>query len=209
MTMIAIATPACSNLHERRATTPSVEAGNQTVSARVEERRGKRYGTWKPYVAALVLGAVVGASAMVWKGFLDPNRPLAVTGLVLVTTLPVLGSLPFLVKQGTPWTRTKWDTWRPAPGVDARLDVIGGFHEVVVRREVASGSDGGLHIELGDSLCKSGLHLADAYVDLVVTVPDAESSARASVPARGLAGQCETRLTLMPAAPVEEQPHGT
>lgn len=198
LTGLALAAPACATVHERRVGAPELTADGHTVASHVEQRKGKRVGTWKPYVAAAIVGAVVASSAMIWKGFLDANKPLSLAGTVLVIALPIGGAVPFLVAQDVPWARTKWSEWTPAPDVDARLDVRSDVGDIVRTARATSATDGSLHIELGDSLCRSGLALTgETSVDLELSVRRADESARASVPARQLGASCRARMSLL------------
>lgn len=195
---LALGSSACSHVVEHRASAPSVDDTGQ-ITAHVEQRRGTRVATWKPYYTVALLGAIVASGAMMWTGFLAPNRPLSVTGIVLAATLPVVGAVPYVVTRDTPWTRTKWKNWEPAPGTAAELAVIGGVDDVLVRRSLTSGSDGTIRTQLGDSLCASGLRLELARVDLELTVDRKTPTARATVPAARVSGACGPRLSLLAA----------
>ncbi|MBX7083302.1 MAG: hypothetical protein K1X88_29110 [Nannocystaceae bacterium] len=192
---LALTTPACSQVVEHRVSAPTVDDAGE-ITARVEQRRGRRVGTWKPYYTAALLGAIVGSGAMIWTGFLAPNRPLAVTGIVLAATLPVVGSIPFMVKQDVSWTRTRWEPWEPAPATEARLAVIGGADRVLLRREITTADDGIMRTQLGDSLCDAGLQLQIARVDLELTLDAKTPPARTTVGASRVAGHCSPRLSL-------------
>ncbi|MFO0635892.1 MAG: hypothetical protein U0168_23885 [Nannocystaceae bacterium] len=193
--MLASTVPACSQVVEHRVSAPAVDDTGQ-ITAQVEQRRGKRVGTWKPYYTAALLGAIVGSGAMIWTGFLAPNRPLSVTGIVLAATLPVVGSIPFMVKQDVSWTRTRWQPWEPAPATAARLAVIGGADRVLLRQSVTTAQDGVMRTQLGDSLCSAGLQLEIARVDLELTIDRKTPPARSTVAATRIAGACGPRLSL-------------
>lgn len=172
---LAVLAAGC-HVQETRVTNPEADYAAELVHSRVEHRSGKKKPTWKPIVMGLLAGAAAASVTMVWVGFLQPNRPLAVSGIVLAVTVPTLGSIPFLLKQDDPWTKTDWSEWKPVPGAAASLDVMGRDEQPLVVHPLTADAEGNLHVPLAqlcDGPSMSALHL----VDVVVRVPHAEEAA--------------------------------
>ena len=161
---------------ERRIVEPEADWAKAEVEARIEERKGKRKATWKPIVAGAIAAVTAGAVSMIWVGFLTPNRPMAVAGLVGVAVVPTFGTLPFLLRQDVPWTKTEWKSWEPAGNQRADLDVIGREEKPLSTHGLVTDADGALHIPFSTTLCDDAKVRELQLVDLVVRVPDTESA---------------------------------
>ena len=134
-------------------------------------------------------------------GFYDPRkRWVANTGIVLGAVLP-LGAIPFVVHADTPWVRTKWDAWEPAPGTDARVDVVGRDPQPILSSTVRTDPNGRLRVQLEPTLCPTPKWKSLGMIDLVVTVPDAERESSLAMPVDRLEPRCAKNLSLMNAAP--------
>lgn len=178
------------HVRETRVTMPEADYAAQLVRSRVETREGQRRPTWKPIVLGIIAGATAGSVAMVWGGFLAPNRPLAVTGIVGAVTIPTLGSIPFLLEQDHPWTKTEWEQWQPVVSGKASLDVLGREVEPISTHALVSDAAGNVEVSLAQ-LCDAprmgDLHL----VDVVVRVPDSRAEvATTSIPVDRLPAPC-------------------
>lgn len=200
------------HVRETRVATPEADYAAELVRSRVEAREGKKKPTWKPIVLGVIAGATVGSVAMVWAGFLAPNRPLAVTGIIGAVTIPTFGSLPFLLEQDEPWTKTEWEAWQPVAGSKASLDVMGREVEPLSTHALVTDAEGNVQLPLAqlcDAPRMSDLHL----VDVVVRVPDAKAEvAAATVPVDRLPSPCGGgRLSLFhrAEAPAAEPPSTT
>jgi len=190
------------HVRETRVATPEADYAAELVRSRVETREGKKKPTWKPIVLGVIAAATAGSVAMVWGGFLAPNRPLAVTGIVGAVVIPTLGSLPFLLEQDQPWTKTEWEEWQPVPGSKAAVDVMGRQVEPLTSHALVADAEGNLQVPLSqlcDAPRMSELHL----VDVVVRVPDADAEvASATLPVDRLPAPCGGgRLSLFGRAP--------
>ena len=174
-THVALGSAGCA-VTERRIVDPEADWAAAEVAARVEVREGKRKATWKPVVAGLIAAATAGAVSMIWVGFLTPNRPMAVAGIVGSVTIPTLGTIPFLVRQDVPWTTTKWSDWGPARNQDARVDVLGRRTQPLVTQTVATDPHGALHIPFSTTLCDHAEVRELQLVDIEVRVEHAEDA---------------------------------
>jgi len=197
ITALALTAPACSRAFERRVTRPEADYDDGVVEAKVEERRGRRRGTWKPYLAASIVGVVIGATAMMWVGIVTPDRPLTVAGIVLVSTFPVVGSIPFIVKQDTPWVRTKWTEWQPAPNVPADVEIYGRADRPLTSTRLSSADDGSFTIRLEQTMCRKTQWIELGMVDLVIDIRDAEPRVL-PMPVDRLGPKLSCTLSLMP-----------
>lgn len=159
---------------ERRIIEPQADWAAAEVEARVEVRHGKRKATWKPIVAGLLTAATAGAVSMIWVGFLTPNRPMAVAGIVGSVAIPTLGTVPFLLRQDVPWVATQWSTWAPARNERAQIDIVGRRPQPLATQTVATDPHGTLHIPLSTQLCGATTVRDLQLVDLVMRVDDAE-----------------------------------
>lgn len=173
---LAMAVPAATAcaVTEHRIVDPETDWAAAEVEARIEVRKGKRKATWKPVVAGVIAAATAGAVSMIWVGFLSPNRPLAVTGIVGSVTIPTLGTLPFLLRQDVPWTKTEWEDWAPAGRQRARVDVLGRRPTPLATHVAVADEGGALHMPFATTLCAHTEVRELQLVDLVVRVPDAE-----------------------------------
>lgn len=197
---LALVVPAC-KVQERRVSTlhPDYEGG--TVDARVEKRDGRKRGTWKPYVASVLGLAAVASAGMIVAGFYDPRkRWVANSGIVLAAVLPLF-AIPFVVKSDTPWVRTKWSAWEPAPGTDARIDVIGRDPQPILSSTVRTDPQGHLRVQLEPTLCPTPTWKSLGMIDLVVRVRDAETEPSLAMPVDRLEPRCTKNLSLLGRAP--------
>lgn len=184
------------HVREARVATPTADYEAQLVRSRVEAREGKKKPTWKPIVLGVLAGVTASSVAMMWVGFLKPNRPLAVTGIVLVTTVPTLGSIPFLLEQDQPWAKTEWEAWKPMPGTKATLDVLGRDIAPLSTLPLVADAEGNLHVPL-QQLCDAPRVRELQLVDVMVRAPAAAAEV-ATVPVDRLPEPCGGgRLSLL------------
>lgn len=194
--LVATVLGAGCHVRETRVTAPEADYAAELVRSRAETRTGKKKPTWKPIVMGVIAGVTAGSVAMVWGGFLAPNRPLAVTGIVLAVTVPTLGSIPFLLKQDEPWTVTEWNEWQPVAGSKAELDVVGREPKPLATHPLVTDAEGNVQLPLAQ-LCQAPGASELYLVDVVVRMPTAED-ATTSLPVARLPAPCGGgRLSLL------------
>lgn len=175
---------------ERRTEHPTFEANNTRITTRVSQREGKRVPTWKPFIASLALGSIVASSAMIWVGFLEVNRPLSVSGLVVGTVVPIAASIPFILRPQDPWIRTRWQDWAPAPDVRGTIQLQGSSTAPLRTLYQMTAADGVIAVDLRAALCRDAHPYAGVLLGATVHVPHAAETSPIVFPVSSILNRC-------------------